>query len=69
MMDATRTLYFEIRILFRPDYLMGEFFPLSDASTSFMLQEKAQDATDATMSLLWRKKEGVYALLGNLVGM
>ena len=52
MMDATRTIYFEIRILFCQDYLMGEFFPLSDASSSFMSQEKAQDATDATLSLL-----------------
>ena len=52
MMDATRTLYFEIRILFHPDYLMGEFFPLSDVSSSFMSQEKAQDDTDATLSLL-----------------
>ena len=51
-MDATRTLYFGYEILFRPDYLMGEFFPLSDASSSFMSQEKAQDATDATLSLL-----------------
>jgi len=52
-MDATRTLYFEYEtILFRPDFLMGEFFPLSDASSSFMSQEKAQDATDATLSLL-----------------
>ena len=52
MMDATRTLFFEIRILFYPDYLMGEFFHLSDESSSFMSQEKAQDATDATLSLL-----------------
>ena len=52
MMDATRTLYFEIRILFHPDYFMGELFPLSDASSSFMSQEKAQDATDVTLSPL-----------------
>ena len=52
MMDATRTLYFEIQILFHPDYLMREFFPLSDVSSSFMSQEKAQDAMDGTLSFL-----------------